>query len=105
MEEGLRAPVYATSLTRGLVEVKLRENKLLGEAQLNTIEDDDVVEAGVFTVEFFHTTHSFPLTASASASTRRWDGSSTPATIALTRRPWTTSPRKRTSSSAGATKA
>ena len=60
MEEGLRAPVYATSLTRGLVEVKLRENKLLGEAQLNTIEDDDVVEAGVFTVEFFHTTHSFP---------------------------------------------
>ena len=60
MEEGLRAPVYATSLTRGLVEVKLRENKLLGEAQLNTIEDDDVVESGVFTVEFFHTTHSFP---------------------------------------------
>lgn len=60
MEEGLNAPIYATSLTRGLVEVKLRESKQLNDAQLNTVEDDDVVEAGVFTVEFFHTTHSFP---------------------------------------------
>ena len=60
MEEGLNAPIYATSLTRGLVEVKLRESKLLGNAELTTITEDDVVQAGVFTVEFFHTCHSFP---------------------------------------------
>ena len=33
MEEGVDAPIYATSLTRGLVEVKLREAKLLGRCQ------------------------------------------------------------------------
>lgn len=60
VEQGLRAPVYATALTQGLLEVKLREQKLLGEADLRTITADDVVELAPFTVEFFHTTHSFP---------------------------------------------
>jgi len=60
LEEGVDAPIYATSLTRGLVEVKLREAKLLAGAALNTITEDDVVEAGVFKFEFFHTCHSFP---------------------------------------------
>jgi len=60
VEQGLRAPVYATALTQGLLEVKLREQKLLGEANLHTVTADDVVELAPFTVEFFHTTHSFP---------------------------------------------
>lgn len=60
MEQGLDAPIYSTALTRGLLEGKLREHKLLNEAQLVTVEDDDVIEAGPFTVEFFHTSHSFP---------------------------------------------
>jgi ribonuclease J len=60
IDEGLRAPVYATALTRGLVEIKLREEKLLAEADLNTITENDVLELGPFTIEFFHTTHSFP---------------------------------------------
>lgn len=60
VEQGLRAPVYATALTQGLLEVKLREQKLLGEADLHTVTADDVVELAPFTVEFFHTTHSFP---------------------------------------------
>jgi ribonuclease J len=60
VEQGLRAPVYATALTQGLLEVKLREQKLLGEADLHVITADDVIELGPFTVEFFHTTHSFP---------------------------------------------
>ncbi len=60
IEEGLKAPVYATALTRGLLEGKLRENRLLGEVKLNTITADSKVEVGVFTVEFFHTCHSFP---------------------------------------------
>lgn len=60
VEEGLNAPVYATALTRGLVEVKLREQKLLQNVTLHTVTDADVVEVGAFTVEFFHTSHSFP---------------------------------------------
>ncbi|HHY56101.1 MAG TPA: ribonuclease J [Chloroflexi bacterium] len=60
VEQGLRAPVYATALTQGLLEVKLREQKLVGEADLRTITADDVIELAPFTVEFFHTTHSFP---------------------------------------------
>ncbi|HAJ37549.1 MAG TPA: ribonuclease J [Chloroflexi bacterium] len=60
VEQGLRAPVYATALTQGLLEVKLREQKLLGEADLHTVTADDVIELTPFTVEFFHTTHSFP---------------------------------------------
>jgi ribonuclease J len=60
VEEGLDAPVYATALTRGLLEGKLRENKLLGEVKLHTITEKDVLTLGSFTVEFFHTCHSFP---------------------------------------------
>jgi ribonuclease J len=60
IDEGLRAPVYATALTRGLVEIKLREEKLLADADLHTVTENDVLELGPFTVEFFHTTHSFP---------------------------------------------
>ncbi|MEZ4868436.1 MAG: ribonuclease J [Caldilineaceae bacterium] len=60
MEEGLNAPIYGTALTLGLLEGKLREHKLLGHARLNTITEDDTIELGPFTVEFFHTCHSFP---------------------------------------------
>ncbi|MBK8049060.1 MAG: ribonuclease J [Anaerolineales bacterium] len=60
VEAGLRAPIYATALTRGLLEVKLREDKVLADADLVTITDNDVLQLGPFTVEFFHTTHSFP---------------------------------------------
>ena len=60
MEEGVRAPIYATALTRGLLERKLDEHKLLGEADLNTITANDMVMLDPFQVEFFHTCHSFP---------------------------------------------
>ncbi len=60
VEEGLNAPIYATALTRGLLEVKLREQKQLGDVALNTVTEDDVLTLGAFTVEFFHTCHSFP---------------------------------------------
>ncbi len=60
VESGLRAPVYATALTRGLLEVKLREEKLLGDIVLHTVTSEDVIDLAPFTIEFFHTTHSFP---------------------------------------------
>ncbi|MEX1021186.1 MAG: ribonuclease J [Litorilinea sp.] len=60
MDQGLRAPIYSTSLTLGLLENKLREHKLLNDAELKTITVDDTIKLGPFTVDFFHTSHSFP---------------------------------------------
>jgi ribonuclease J len=56
----LDAPVYATPLTRGLLEVKLRDAKLLDRVSLRTINAGDVVDIGPFRVEFFHVCHSIP---------------------------------------------
>jgi ribonuclease J len=56
----LDAPVYATALTRGLAEVKLREAGLLSDSELHTISPDSVLQFGRFTVEFFHVCHSIP---------------------------------------------
>jgi ribonuclease J len=69
VEEGLNAPIFATALTRGLLEVKLREQKQLGEVQLNTITDDSVLTLGAFSVEFYHACHSFPDNVGVSVST------------------------------------
>jgi len=60
IEEGIDAPVYATALTRGLLEGKLSEQDLLGRVRLNTVSADDVIDLAPFTIEFFHTCHSFP---------------------------------------------
>jgi ribonuclease J len=53
-------PVYATKLTRGLIEVKLKERHLLGQAKLNTITTDDHLDLGAFGIEFFRVNHSIP---------------------------------------------
>lgn len=54
------APLYATRLTRGLLEVKLREARLLDTTEIHTIAAGDRVTIGPFTVEFFHVCHSIP---------------------------------------------
>jgi ribonuclease J len=56
----LDVPVYATALTRGLAEIKLKEAGLLADSELYTVTTDSVVELGVFRVEFFHVCHSIP---------------------------------------------
>ena len=58
--EYINAPIYATRLTRGLLEVKLSKRGMLGKASLNTIEAGDTINIGPFTVEFFHVCHSIP---------------------------------------------
>src|SRR3989304_2171525 len=58
--EQIDAPIYATPLTRGLIEVKLARGKILDQAKLNTIEAGDTVNIGPFEVEFFHVCHSIP---------------------------------------------
>jgi len=54
------APVYATPLTRGLVEVKLARNGLASKASFLTVRAGETVQTGPFKVEFFHMCHSIP---------------------------------------------
>jgi ribonuclease J len=54
------APVYATALTRGLIEVKLARNGSSGEALLHTVKAGQTIELGPFKIEFYHISHSIP---------------------------------------------
>ena len=54
------APIYTTRLTRGLIEVKLKQWHLLEETTLHTIQPGDRINIGPFDVEFFHVCHSIP---------------------------------------------
>jgi ribonuclease J len=55
------APVYATPLTRGLIEVKLARNGLATRAaDLHTIQAGESFKVGPFQVEAFHVCHSIP---------------------------------------------
>ncbi|HSR29069.1 MAG TPA: ribonuclease J [Anaerolineae bacterium] len=54
------APVYATRLTRGLIEVQLRRERMLGQTTLHTYAAGDVIDIGPFTIEPYHVCHSIP---------------------------------------------
>ncbi len=56
----ITAPVYATPLTRGLIEVKLARNGLAGKADLHTIQAGETFRIGPFQLETFHVCHSIP---------------------------------------------
>ncbi|MGH2551809.1 MAG: ribonuclease J, partial [Thermomicrobiales bacterium] len=58
----LRAPVYGTRLTIGLVKVKLEESGFLPNAELIEFDPDvdEPMNAGVFTLEPFRVCHSIP---------------------------------------------
>jgi ribonuclease J len=53
-------PLYATPLTRGLLEVKLKEHKLLDKTRINVVQVDDAFEVGPFKIETFRMCHSIP---------------------------------------------
>lgn len=53
-------PIYATRLTIGLIEGKLKEHHLLAEAKLNTVKPGEKVNLGKFEIEFIHVNHSIP---------------------------------------------
>lgn len=55
----VQAPVYATRLTCGLIEGKLKEHRI-GKYDLHTVKAGDEVRIGSFTVGFFHVNHSIP---------------------------------------------
>jgi ribonuclease J len=56
----ISAPVYATPLTLGLIEVKLARHNAAGKAMLNKVEAGESIAIGPFKVEFFHICHSIP---------------------------------------------
>ncbi len=54
------APIYATPLTRGLLELKLRQARLMDQVEMVTFQAGDTLELGPFSVETFHVCHSIP---------------------------------------------
>ncbi len=53
-------PIYATRLTNGLIECKLKEHKLLADAKLITVNAGEKITLGKFNIEFIHVNHSIP---------------------------------------------
>ena len=57
----VKAPVYASRLTLGLISVKLREHRLLDSSELNVVEPHSpIVISRSFSAEFFRVCHSIP---------------------------------------------
>lgn len=53
-------PVYATRLTIGLIEGKLKEHNLMSQAKLNVVSPRQTVKMGCMAVEFIRVNHSIP---------------------------------------------
>ena len=51
-------PVYCSHFTAGLAESKLEEHDILGDVLLHRVEPRDIVELGLFTIEFIRVSHS-----------------------------------------------
>ena len=57
----IKAPVYATALTIGLISGKLKEHGILNQCKLNTVKPGDTIPAGTtMSVEFVRVNHSIP---------------------------------------------
>src|SRR5699024_304718 len=54
----LTAPVYATKLTQGLIENKLKEHNLLRTTKRKTVKHSQSINLGCFRIEFIKTNHS-----------------------------------------------
>jgi ribonuclease J len=58
--EDLDVPIYATRLTKGLIEVSLSEKGQLDKTTIHEVNAGEKVKIGPFDVEFFHVCHSIP---------------------------------------------
>jgi len=54
----INAPIYATTLTLGLIEEKLKEFGLLDRTTFETVRPRDVINIGPFSIEFIRVCHS-----------------------------------------------
>ncbi|SHI44408.1 ribonuclease J [Desulfofundulus thermosubterraneus] len=56
----LNVPIYGTRLTLGLLQGKLKEQGVAGEANMQVVKPRDTVTIGPFKVEFIRVSHSIP---------------------------------------------
>jgi len=56
----LKVPVYATKLTQGLIQVKLKARKAIGGVSLNLVSPGELFTLGKFKIELFPVCHSIP---------------------------------------------
>ena len=56
----LRAPVYGTRLTMGLISVRLKQQHALEEAELHTMVPGEAFRLGAMEASFFRVAHSIP---------------------------------------------
>ena len=65
----LNIPIYSTPLTMGLISLKLKEHRLLGNAKLFKFRAGQNFNVGSFNIEFIHVNHSIPDSVALSIST------------------------------------
>ena len=56
----INVPIYATPLTIGLIESKIKEHRLLGGVKLNTVNFGQTIHVGCMGVEYVYVNHSIP---------------------------------------------
>ncbi len=56
----INVPIYATRFTLGVIEIKLKEHRILRETELYEIHSDSVVQLGAMSISFFRVNHSIP---------------------------------------------
>ena len=56
----LNVPIYATKLTLGLIEIKLKEHNLQDDTELIVIHSESEIDFGAIKTTFFKTNHSIP---------------------------------------------
>ena len=56
----VKAPVYATKLTKGLIQLKLNDHQIFDENEVIEINDDSIINIGPFNLSFFAVNHSIP---------------------------------------------
>lgn len=54
----VKAPIYSTKLTLGLISNKLREHNLLNTTKMKEVKHGQVINLGDFSIEFIKTNHS-----------------------------------------------
>ncbi len=58
VEKELNMPIYATKLTMGIIENKLREHNLLQNVRRKVVKHGQIINLGCFRIEFIKTNHS-----------------------------------------------
>ncbi len=58
VENEINMPIYATKLTMGLIENKLREHNNLGLVKRKVVKHGQIINLGCFRIEFIRTNHS-----------------------------------------------